>query len=1419
MAAGRSLHQHGNGEGDVVSLGAVKRLPLLPYEKQLIEALGCSEEDYQKFVNEALYRSQVRPAAYNNIPDIRNEPATLTAVLINLAVGVALSAVSYLLTPKPKAPSEVGQVRQRQLRSRRGGDRFLATSGFDSIADLATYGDPIPVIFGKYTGATGGMLVAPRLVWSRAFSLGSQQSVKLLLVVGEQGLGGGITAPDLNGIFLGNTPLDAIYSHNFAFYWKRNSNTVFRVKAQNLLFGTRAKPDAGDIQTDDDIYLCPTRSSASDTGFCQAYTPSSSTQFGVYSGIANATNYRVNWRVVAIPRLENNGQLNAIDSSDNDPGRALLLERIKIAGDYGIEPTTDAAGDPRWVQIIKEGQKGVGRNYGRRMGITSVNRVPANARTEVRQVSVGDEAVFTIRPGKINRERYWFKDTKNTQVDDINSEILDGQEAADDALQKGETFMIGRTTWVVTDRAIPIYDGTAAQEIKLRCVEIFGGGADSASIGLVNDEMIDRGIRNDDNGETDARNGLGLSAGANFYPLLRVALGVVRNTRACDVTEIGIRSQVWQKANGLCNFGSLPSPADLKEAERNRVSIQSGTMNIYMRRTTAFSVFLRPAGTDAQGNEYAWVPLGQTFCISGQTPQDQFNYLRLTHPEQRQFEYRFIPNSGADIARRFPDDFRVLVLDAKNGDPIGGVYSTAYGTFSLNTTGRYSLAKSIKFNRQMATAARVTEERLGATIPSAIEIDSFIPDIEDATVTATAVSFFDWLPDSASVGRAGATYYEMFGQASQYGLVRTYTRNVNLGDGRTITLEFTGVVNETYPATHPYFPGFRAWSFQSIRVIESSGGFNTSQVFNVQIPVTPGNPRAQPYGLTVCGVRLQVNATSANLAPKGRESGWEYEILGNQESYALGSTNTQTISGTSAAGNAVQIQVTGTIVTRPADNQKVFPGQTKAWDNVTYTVVPSGTSGTWSKGELVDITRTVSAGNPFRKTGTTVGVRLRTLGVQTINIPAEITAERFFEENSQVADISIYNSLLSKSNESGPEHEIVYVNESITNPSTPNYNKMTLAGLTLKASRNFTSIDQIRCWLSNGIEVQRFLPSEASTIGPSNKFTDLVYYLLTDKTAGAGGVISSDLIETADLARTATFLEQNKLFFDGALDSPVNLRQFIADTAPYFLCSFVISNGKFSLVPAVPSSPAGSIVNTPIQIAALFTSGNIIEGSFSVDYLQTEERKDFQAIVRYRKEKKNQLPEEATLSVRWAENGSDTHPIESFDLTQFCTSRDHAFIVARYFMSLRRRVTHSVRFKTTPYGISLAPGDYIRVLTEASPYQPANNGVIDADGDITSVTTLSDGNYNILYYTSSNEEVKTAQLTVASGKAVQPTLFNTIFTLDNPTVSSSTYVIEQLTLDEDGLVDVLATEFPTNSTYNSLIAQDILSPGSFITEG
>ena len=221
MAGGDSLHQRSARFRDLGSGVKLHELPLLPYERQLIETLGWNEEDYRRFAYLAAKRGATRPAEYANIPDVQNlGTETLITIGISLVVGVASTAASLLLMPKPKAPdSNDNRVTRRRLGGRVGQDRFSPTVGFDTQADVADYASPIPIIFGNYTGDTGGIVASPQLVWSRAFSLGSQQAVKQLFVLGEQGLGDGIERPELNGIFSGYTPLDAAYAHMFAFYW------------------------------------------------------------------------------------------------------------------------------------------------------------------------------------------------------------------------------------------------------------------------------------------------------------------------------------------------------------------------------------------------------------------------------------------------------------------------------------------------------------------------------------------------------------------------------------------------------------------------------------------------------------------------------------------------------------------------------------------------------------------------------------------------------------------------------------------------------------------------------------------------------------------------------------------------------------------------------------------------------------------------------------------------------------------------------------------------------------------------------------------------------------------------------------------------------------------------------------------------
>ncbi len=307
---------------------SVYDVPLLPYEKELIKTIGITEEEYCKFAAEVRRKGVVRPAEYQHLPDVQ---ATGTeAVLISFAISLVMTGVAYLLTPKPKMP-EASKRSQLDLGSTNAGNRFTQSRGFDSLNELADYGSPVPIIFGLYDEASniGGMLVTPKLVWSRMFSHGTQQSAKLMFVVGEQGVEDderpdGIASPDLEGIFLGNNALDVIHRDFFAFYWKRNTTVSgrSRIRASNLVYGTQGGSGSGDpgedAASDDDMFLCPSNVADKSPDFCHAYSPANNTQFGMFGAIPNGNGYRVNYETVPI-----------IDGTEDNQAHALTLRRMK----------------------------------------------------------------------------------------------------------------------------------------------------------------------------------------------------------------------------------------------------------------------------------------------------------------------------------------------------------------------------------------------------------------------------------------------------------------------------------------------------------------------------------------------------------------------------------------------------------------------------------------------------------------------------------------------------------------------------------------------------------------------------------------------------------------------------------------------------------------------------------------------------------------------------------------------------------------------------------------------------------------------------------------------------------------------------------------------------------------------------------
>ena len=139
-----------------------------------------------------------------------------------------------------------------------------------------------------------------------------------------------------------------------------------------------------------------------------------------------------------------------------------------------------------------------------------------------------------------------------------------------------------------------------------------------------------------------------------------------------------------------------------------------------------------------------------------------------------------------------------------------------------------------------------------------------------------------------------------------------------------------------------------------------------------------------------------------------------------------------------------------------------------------------------------------------------------------------------------------------------------------------------------------------------------------------------------------------------------------------------------------------------------------------------------------------------------------------------------------------------------------------VTFKTTPFGINLAPGNFIRLVTASTPYSSTRNGVVDpSTGAVLAVTPLADGAHKVMAYKPGSEAVEEVTMTVTNGIVADPALQGAVFSSLVPQVTQNVYRVESLELDEDGMVSVMASHYPTENG-RSVIADDVLNESLFL---
>ena len=296
------------------------------------------------------------------------------------------------------------------------------------------------------------------------------------------------------------------------------------------------------------------------------------------------------------------------------------------------------------------------------------------------------------------------------------------------------------------------------------------------------------------------------------------------------------------------------------------------------------------------------------------------------------------------------------------------------------------------------------------------------------------------------------------------------------------------------------------------------------------------------------------------------------------------------------------------------------------------------------------------------------------------------------------------------SHENSPEHEITWLNEYVDNSDEwydnveEQYKELAHAGVICQSSIEISSFSNFSAYFTEGIGIRR-LYQQGYPFGASNSFPDIAYALLTNRRFGVGELIGNNSVDVEQMEKASKFTNANGFYWDGVISERSNVRQFLFEQAAYQLLDFTIIGGRFSLAPSVPYGSDYKILNNArvgsreFSIKALFTDGNL--RSFKTTFLTPQERQLFTAEVKYRYEpERNGFPDQRSIRVRLSseEGGYFRDPVEVFDLSQFCTSREHALKFAKYALRVRQMVDHAVSFETTPdAAYNLAPGDYIRV--------------------------------------------------------------------------------------------------------------------------
>lgn len=244
-----------------------------------------------------------------------------------------------------------------------------------------------------------------------------------------------------------------------------------------------------------------------------------------------------------------------------------------------------------------------------------------------------------------------------------------------------------------------------------------------------------------------------------------------------------------------------------------------------------------------------------------------------------------------------------------------------------------------------------------------------------------------------------------------------------------------------------------------------------------------------------------------------------------------------------------------------------------------------------------------------------------------------------------------------------------------------------------------TTTRQISIYYEQGVKVNLYsVDAAGSTQGASNQLVDLAMHLFTvykRQTADTTPDVSRPIL-TTNMPTLANFCNNYSLHFNGIIAESANIIELISETAPFFLMSFISTGGQYQFRPVLPLDGSQQISTATLSPAATFSEDEILPGSYSKTYVSAAEKSDVNVTVLFRKNEPDAIGTQQSVQVRYGGVSLDA-PVEQFDMSDFCSNRNHAIMYAKHFLARRRYSVHSIEFETPLNTIGLIPTNIIRV--------------------------------------------------------------------------------------------------------------------------